>query len=94
MNPTESKASPGGSSVVLAIPRVIEDLLLPEGWVYDLRPVERSGPQEFLFKTALQPLTLRLGFALFLTLRGSDGEGGYCGRRWINTLILWQLEFE
>jgi hypothetical protein len=50
--------------------------------------------QNFLVESPLQPYAVGLGFALFLTPRLRDGGGGYCGRRTIKTLILWQLEFE
>lgn len=58
------------------------------------RGARRPRETSFSIKSPLQEDGGGLGFALFLTLRGSDGGGGYCGRRMIETLILWQLEFE
>jgi hypothetical protein len=50
--------------------------------------------KNFLPESPLQPAPSGLGFALFLTPRLRDGEGGYCGCPTIKLLILWQLEFE
>jgi hypothetical protein len=50
--------------------------------------------QNFLAESALQASAGGLRFALFLTPRLRDGEGGYCGCPMIKMLILWQLEFE
>jgi hypothetical protein len=52
------------------------------------------GCKNFLPESPLQPAPSGLGFALFLTPRLRDGEGGYCGCPTIKLLILWQLEFE